>query len=192
MTDILLFHHALGLTPGITEFADRFRDAGHTVHTPDLFEGRTFETLEAGVAHAGEVGFDVLMERGAAVAEALPSEIVYAGFSVGVLPAQRLAQTRPGARGALLYYSCVPMSEFGGSWPDGVPVQIHGMDNDPIFMTEGDVDAAREIVASTDSAKLFLYPGTQHYFADSAQPGYDPDATALLVKRSLELLGAVG
>lgn len=191
MTDVLLFHHALGLTPGIAEFADQFREAGHTVHTPDLFEGHTFETLEAGVAYAGGVGFDVLMERGAAVAETLPPEIVYAGFSLGVLSAQRLAQTRPGALGALLYYSCVPMSEFGGSWPDDVPVQIHGMDHDPIFMTEGDVDAAREIVAATNRAQLFLYPGSEHYFADSTQPGYDPEAAALLIARSLQLLDAV-
>jgi dienelactone hydrolase len=171
MTEVLLFHHALGLTPGVVEFADHLCRAGHVVHTPDLFEGRTFDTIEAGVAHAAQVGFEVVMDCGAAMAESLPAEIVYAGFSLGVLSAQRLAQTRPGARGALLYYSCVPISEFGGSWPDSVPVQIHAMGHDPIFMTEGDADAAREIVAARDNAELFLYPGDQHYFADSTQPG---------------------
>src|SRR6266536_285243 len=177
MAEVVLFHHALGLTPGVSAFADELRRAGHTVHTPDLCDGRTFDTLEEGIRHAEEIGFGEVMERGARVVEGLPAELVYAGFSLGVLSAQRLAQTRPGARGALLYYSCVLISEFGGSWPDNVPVQIHAMDHDPIFMTEGDADAAREIVAARDNAELFLYPGDQHYFADSTQPSYDADAT---------------
>jgi len=104
-----------------------------------------------------------------------------------VLPAQKLAQTRPGARGALLFYSCVPAAEFG-SWPDGVPVQIHGMDADPIFAGEGDLDAARALVESVKQAELFLYPGDQHYFADASLPSYDPDAAALLTERVLSFL----
>ena len=188
MTAVVLFHHALGLTSGIAEFAARLEQAGHDVYTPDLFDGRTFDTIEAGIAYAEQVGFGEVMQRGATAAEALPHEVVYAGFSIGVLSAQRLAQTRAGARGALLYYSCVPMAEFGTAWPDDVPVQIHGMDRDPIFMTEGDVDAAREIVATAKDARLFLYSGEQHYFADRTQPGYDSGATDLLIQRSLELL----
>jgi dienelactone hydrolase len=116
---------------------------------------------------------------------------VYAGFSLGVVPAQKLAQTRPGARGALLFYSCVPTSEFGPSWPAGVPVQIHGMDADPLFVGEGDIDAARELVDSTEDAELFLYPGDQHYFADSSLPSYDAEATALLTRRVLDFLGTL-
>jgi dienelactone hydrolase len=109
------------------------------------------------------------------------------------MAAQKLAQTRPGARGALLFYSCVPISgEWAfGPWPDGVPVQIHGMDADPIFVGEGDVDAAREIVATAADAELFLYAGDQHYFADSSLPSYDADATALLTRRVLEFLARV-
>ena len=117
-----------------------------------------------------------------------PPELVYAGFSLGVLPAQRLAQTRPGARGALLFYSCVPVSAFGSKWPDGVPVQVHGMDADPIFVGEGDVDAARELVAQADDGELFLYPGDQHYFADSSLPSYDPAAARLAMQRVLDFL----
>ncbi|MEU0546228.1 dienelactone hydrolase family protein [Micromonospora sp. NPDC005979] len=190
MGEVLLFHHALGQTPGFLEFADGLRRAGHTVHTPDLYDGRTFHTLDEGIAHAEELGFGNLIERGTRVAEDLPSDLIYAGFSLGVLPAQRLAQTRPGALGALLFYSCVPMSEFGSSWPADVPVQIHGMDADPIFMDEGDVDAARDIVASAPQAELFLYPGNQHYFADSSLPSYDPQAAALLSKRVLDFLAS--
>jgi len=191
MAEILLFHHALGQTTGFHAWADELRRAGHTVHTPDLFDGRTFGTIDEGVAYAGEVGFGEIIERGVRAAEALPSELVYAGFSLGVLPAQKLAQTRAGARGALLFYSCVPTSEFGSAWPAEVPVQIHGMDADPFFVDEGDIDAARLLVESTEHAELFLYPGDQHYFADSSLPSYDERAAALLMQRVLTFLETV-
>ncbi|HLM87661.1 MAG TPA: dienelactone hydrolase family protein [Streptosporangiaceae bacterium] len=190
MAEVVLFHHAQGLTPGVVAFAEELRHAGHRVHTPDLFEGRTFATIEQGMAYAEQIGFpDEVIERGVRAVERLPAELVYAGFSLGVLPAQMLAQTRPGARGALLFYSCIPVSAFG-TWPDGVPVQVHGMDADPIFAGEGDIDAARELVDQAEGAELFLYPGDQHYFADSSLPSYDPDATALLTRRVLDFLGA--
>jgi dienelactone hydrolase len=189
MAEVVLFHHAQGLTPGVVAFAGELRGAGHTVHTPDLFQGRTFASIEEGMRHAGEIGFPgEVISRGVRAVEGLPAGLVYAGFSLGVLPAQFLAQTRPGARGALLFYSCVPVSEFGSGWPEGVPAQIHGMDADPIFAGEGDIDAARELVGQAKDAELFLYPGDQHYFADSSLPSYDPDATALLVQRVLDFL----
>jgi dienelactone hydrolase len=188
MAEMLLFHHAQGQTAGFHAFADELRAAGHTVHTPDLFGGRTFATIDEGMAFAQKLGFpDEILAHGERAADGLPSELVYAGFSLGVLPAQKLAQTRPGARGALLFYACVP-TEFFGTWPAGVPVQIHGMDNDPVFVGEGDIDAARQLVDSTEDAELFLYPGDQHYFADSSLPSYDPDATALLTRRVLDFL----
>jgi dienelactone hydrolase len=189
MAEILLFHHALGRTAGCLDAAATWRQAGHTVHTPDLFEGRTFDTIEEGVTYADEVGFETIIDRGVAAAEDLPQELVYAGFSLGVLPAQKLAQTRPGARGALLLYSCVPPSHFG-TWPAGVPVQIHGMDADPIFTEEGDLEAAQELVASTEDAELFLYAGDQHYFADPRLPSYDAAAAELLTRRALDFLAA--
>lgn len=191
MAEVLLFHHALGPTEGLHAFANELREAGHTVHTPDLFDGRTFDSIEAGVGYAGEVGWGEIMARGERAAEALPHELVYAGFSLGVVPAQRLAQTRPGAQGALFFSSCIPPSEFG-EWPAGLPAQVHGMDADPIFMDEGDVDAARELVAAADDAELFLYPGDQHYFADSSLPSHDADASELLLQRVLDFLDRIG
>ncbi|MDJ0379107.1 dienelactone hydrolase family protein [Cryobacterium sp. PH31-L1] len=188
MAEVVLFHHALGLTQGIVSFADELRRDGHVVHTPDLFDGRTFETVDGGVNYAEQIGFGDLIYRGEQAVEGLPGELVYAGFSLGVLPAQKLAQTRRCARGALLYYSCVPVSQFGAAWPDGVPVQVHGMDADPIFVGEGDIDAARALVESTDAAELFLYPGDQHDFADSSLPSYDAEAAALLLHRTLAFL----
>ena len=193
MAEVLLFHHAQGLTPGVDAFADDLRAAGHTVHTPDLFDGRTFGSIDAGLAYAREVTFEAILERAVRTADDLPAGLVYGGFSLGEMAAQKLAQTRPGARGALLFYSAIPISgEWAfGPWPDGVPVQIHGMDNDPIFVGEGDIEAAREIVEKVEDAELFLYPGDQHYFADSSLPSYDAEASALLTKRVLEFLDRV-
>jgi len=193
MAEVLLYHHAQGLTPGIHAFADELRAAGHTVHTPDLFDGQTFGSIDEGMAHIKSVGFEALRARGVALADVYPNELVYAGFSFGESIAQQLAQTRPGARGALLFYSCIPITgEWAfGPWPDGVPVQIHGAENDPYFAGEGDIDAAREIVEKVDDAELFVYPGDQHYFADSSLPSYDAEAAALLTKRVLEFLERV-
>src|SRR6266705_1001605 len=189
MTDVVLYHHVQGLTDGVRSFADELRQAGHTVHTPDLFDGQTFKTLEEGMTYAREQGFDALAERGVAAAERISPAVCYAGFSFGVTVAQRLAQTRPGARGALLMYSCLPVSEFGDAWPEGVPVQVHGKDTDPFFAE--DLEAAQALVASTARAELFLYPGEEHLFADPSLPAYDAAAAVLLTERVVAFLDAV-
>ena len=190
MAEVLLFHHAQGRTPGVLAFAEDLRRAGHTVHAPDLYDGHTFDTVEEGVAHARQIGFGEIIERGVRAADGLPAELVYAGFSLGVLSAQKLAQTRAGARGALFFHGCAPVTQFGASWPADVPVQIHGMDADPWFVDEGDLDAARALVASAAHAELFLYSGDKHLFADSSLPSYEPAAAALLRQRVLEFLGS--
>jgi dienelactone hydrolase len=187
VAEIVLFHHVQGLTDGVQSFADELRQNGHTVHLPDLFDGRTFPTIEDGVAFAREAGFGALVDRGVAAADAFDPAVVYAGMSFGVMPAQRLAQTRPGARGALFLYGCLPVSEFGEAWPEGVPVQVHAMDADPWM--EEDMDAARALAASTDDAELFLYPGNRHLFADPSVADYDAASAALLRERVLAFLG---
>jgi dienelactone hydrolase len=190
MAEILLFHHAQGQTTGFIAFADELRGAGHTLHAPDLYDGKTFATLDEGVGYAREVGFDTILERGRRAAESLPNELIYAGFSLGVMPAQSLAQTRPGAQGALLFSAAFPASEFGGSWPQGVPLQIHMMEADEWAME--DLPAARELVEATEGAELFLYPGDGHLFADQSLPDYDEGAAKLLEGRVLAFLKAVG
>ena len=191
MAELLLFHHAQGLTAGCLAFAGELRAAGHVVHAPDLYEGRTFATLADGVGHAEEVGFDTIIERGRVAAEPLPDDLVYAGFSLGVMPAQMLAQTRPGARGAVLVHSCVPPSEFGGPWPDGVPLQIHLMEADEWALPpNADLDAARALDRTVGAAELFLYPGDRHLFADDSLPGYDEGAATVLKRRVLSFLDA--
>jgi dienelactone hydrolase len=161
VAEIMVYHHALGLTPGIVAFADRLRQAGHVVHTPDLFDGRTFDDLEKGMKFVNGLGFSQVMERGERAVEGLPAELVYVGFSLGVVPAQKLAQTRAGACGALLIYSCVPVSEFGSAWPKGVPVQVHAMSADPFFI------------------------------ADASLSSYDAEATTLLMQRALDFVAAL-
>jgi dienelactone hydrolase len=185
MAEILLFHHAQGQTPGFLAFADELRAAGHTVHTPDLYDGKTFGTLDEGVGYAQQVGFDTILERGRLSAESLPNELVYGGFSLGVMPAQLLAQTRPGTKGALFLSAALPASEFGGSWPQGVPLQIHMMEADEWALE--DLDAAREL-ETNDGAELFLYPGDRHLFADNSLPDYDEGAATLLKQRALTFL----
>lgn len=185
MAEVLLFHHALGLTDGVVAFADELRAAGHTVHTPDLYAGRTFGTVDEGVAHAKSIGFDAIIDRGRDVASLLRPDLVYAGMSLGVMPAEMLAMKRPGAKGALLLYGCIPLEEFGGAWREGVPLQIDVMHDDP----EGDVQFAREVANSVPGAELFLYPGNRHLFMDSSVPEhYDEAATRLAMTRVLAFL----
>lgn len=189
MAQVLLFHHAQGLTPGVVALADRWRAAGHTVHTPDLYEGRTFDDLDEGVDHARSTGFGTIVARGVAAADGLPGGLVLAGISLGAMPAHELAQ-RPGARGLLMLESCV--AEQDGSWPEGLSAQVHGMDGDPSFALEGDLDVARALVAAHDTVELFTYPGDRHLFLDASLPSYDPAASALVTERVLAFLDLVG
>ncbi len=183
MAEVVVFHHALGVTDFVRRFADALRDAGHTVHTPDLFEGRTFETIEDGMAYSEELGGPMaVVERASAEVESLPGELVYVGFSLGVMPAQSLAQTRPGSGGAVLCYAALPLGEWGdnwpATWPEGVPLQLHILDGDE------DHEIARQLAATVPGAELFVYPGSEHYFAE-----HDENADALLKQRVLSFLG---
>lgn len=189
MAEIVLYHHVQGLTDGVAAFAEELRGSGHTVHVPDMFEGRTFGSIEEGFAYAGEAGFDTIRQRGVADTPSSSSGLVYAGFSFGVAIAQRLAQTRDDARGALLIDACLPVSEFGPAWPESVPVQIHGKEDDEFF--EEDLPAARDLADSAPSAELFVYPGDQHLFADSSLGSFDAGATELLLERVRGFLAAV-
>ena len=189
MAEILLFHHAQGQTLGFRAFADELRAAGHVVHTPDLYDGKTFATLDEGVGYAKQSGFDTIGKRGRRAADGLPNELVYAGFSLGVMAAQELAQTRPGAQGALLFSAAFPASEFGGSWPPEVPLQIHMMEADAWAME--DLPAARDLVKTIEGAELFLYPGDRHLFADNSLPDYDEGAAKLLKQRVLSFLDTI-
>ena len=182
MADVLVFHHALGLTEGVRDFADAIRSAGHIVTTADLFEGKTFATLDEGVAYAASIGFDTISDRGVAMDDGVSESLVIIGFSLGVIPAQRLAQTRAGVLGAVLCHAAIPSSAFGGAWPDGVGLQIHIGDSDP--WAEEDLPAAQDL-ASEARGDLFVYEGTGHLIADPSSPDYDAAQAEVLLGRVL-------
>lgn len=184
MAEVLLFHHALGVTPGIRALADQLRAKGHTVHVPDLYDGRVFRELDEGVAFSREIDFDHRAEMAVA---GLPDGLVYIGFSLGVMAAQKLTQTRPGAKGAVLISSAVKPEEFGAAWPQGVPLQIHMMEKDE-WVQGYDLDAAHELADTVEGAELFLYPGAGHLFADNSSPDYDEAAASQLTQRVLQFL----
>ena len=188
MPKVLLFHHVQGLTPGVTAFADMLRAAGHTVYVPDLLDGRLFGSIPEGIAYVKSFGFQTIIERGMAAAATLPQDLVYIGMSLGVMPAQSLAQTRPGALGAVLLHGAVTANEFSPTWPRQVPVQFHAMDADPEFVDSGDIDAAREIVTQSGSGEMFLYPGNAHLFTDSSLSDFDAKSAELVNKRVLSFL----
>ena len=196
MAEVVLFHHVQGLTDGVRAFAAELGKGGHTVHTPDLFDGQHPASIDDGLELVQRIGDEELDRRTDAAVAALPPGLVYGGFSFGGATAQGLAQTTPGARGALLYESCVSLTADWsfGLWPEGLPVQIHGMEADPFFAEEGDLEAAGELVAIVGPklAELFTYPGDKHLFTDSSLPSYDQAATALVIRRSVEFLDKLG
>ena len=188
MSEVIVFHHVQGLGDDVLAFADELRAAGHEVHVPDLLDGRTFPTIAEGIANVQEVGFDTIVQRGRGAVEGLPDELVYIGISLGVIPAQLLAQTRPGARAAVFLHSSIAPSEFGAPWPAGVPAQIHLSERDPeVLPPNGDLEAARAFAGTEELVELFLYPGEAHWFAD-----YDEDNAALLKERVLSFVANSG
>lgn len=181
---MILFHHALGLTDGVRAFAERLRAEGHDVVLPDLFDGTTFRTIEQGVAHAEAIGFEEIIARGEAAVAHLGLGLVYGGFSLGALPAQKLGQNRGGAKGVLLYEGGVPLSALGERWPDGVPLQIHAKEDD----AWSEVPVLHELARSVPGAELHLYPGSDHLFTDASLDSYDAEATELVIERTLSVL----
>jgi dienelactone hydrolase len=188
VSDIVLYHHAQGLTDGVVAFADQLRAAGHQVRLPDLFEGATFGTLDEGVAAVEAMGFEAILDAGVSMGSDGPSEVVYAGFSLGALIAHKLAQTRPGAHGALFYhYGDVPVEMFGDTWPDGVSVQFHITKQDE-WRENGVIEEFVRRVGEVASADLFEYPGSAHLFTDSSLAEYDAESARLLASRTLAFL----
>lgn len=192
MATIVLFHHVQGLTPGVQAMAAELHAAGHTVHTLDLFAGKLPKDLEAGIRMANKLGEDKIQERVDKLFSKLPDELVYIGTSWGAALAQQCAQQREGTVAAVLLESFVDLdAEWSfGPWPENVPVQIHGMDEDPFFAQEGDLEAAQNFVEGEgkDVAQLFTYPGNKHLFTDNSLRSHDPEARALVMERVIKFL----
>lgn len=188
MSTIVLFHHVLGLTPGVLAVADRLRIAGHEVHTPDLFEGQVFDDLPSGLALVDQLGHEEFLARVESSVASLPDDLVCAGFSLGAMAAQHLLQHRPGVQAAILYHSFVEPSMLGGRWPDEVPVRILAADADPFFVGDGDLDAAQAWSAQHPNLTITLFEGNGHLFLEPGQPDHDPAATEAALSQTLALL----
>jgi dienelactone hydrolase len=190
VTTIALFHSALGLRPGVLEFAGRLRAAGHAVHPSDSFDGQTFDDLDQGTAKRDAIGIPELIRRAQQAVDGLAADTVYAGLSMGCGAAEFLAATRPGARGALLISGALDPQGFGVQrWPQRVPVQVHYAADDPL-VDRAQVDALGVAVRAADSDfQAHTYPGAGHLFTDPDLAEYDRDAAELLLRRALEFLG---
>ena len=185
---VVLFHSALGLRPAVLEFAAALREAGHEVHTPDLYDGEVFDDLDAGMTKRDALGQPEIARRALAAVADLPPGLVYAGFSLGAAPAQLLAQGRSGARAALLFHGALPPEMFDRPWPRDVAVEVHAMAQDPWM----DFDAARALVSAAANGALHTYPGAGHLFADPGLDDHDPGAAGVMLTRSLAFLAGLG
>jgi len=174
---IVLFHSAYGLRPAVHAAADRLRAAGHEVLVPDLYDGRTAETVEEGMAVQDGISTDELLKRAvAAVAPVADRGLVYAGFSLGGSIAQTLALADEKARGLLLLHGTSDIAEDAAT--DGLPVQLHVADPDP-FETHDWLSAwyLRMRRAGAD-VEVYRYPGAGHLYTDPELADHDPEATA--------------
>ena len=190
---VILFHSALGLRPAVGRFADRLRAAGHVVHTPDLYDGRVFDSLDEGVRYRDTIGgVPELIKRAKKACAQLPAEVVYAGFSLGAAAAQLLAATKPGARGAILMHGAIPPQMLGvNAWP-AVPVQIHYTEHDPWVEAEEVEGLRRAVLEAKQSCFVYSYTGSSHLFADEDSREYERDAAEAMIGRVIAFLGEIG
>lgn len=170
MAQLLLLHHALGLTHSVRRLAAAWRDAGHDVHTPDLYDGHVFGTIPEGVAYAQSQGFSAVAAKGEDAASDLSPGFVVCGLSLGVMPAMRLGVSNDAVSGVVAVGSCVPPSFLEAPWPRDVPLRIIASRDDPFFRDEGDLEAAQELVATAANARLKLMPGAEHLFMEAKDP----------------------
>lgn len=171
---IVLFHSAYGLRPAVHAAADRLRAAGFEVHVPDLYDGRTAQTVEDGMAVRDEIGNDELLRRAVrAVAPYSGQGLVYAGFSFGGSVAQTLALGDEKARGLLLLHGT---SDIADGAATGIPVQLHVADPDP-FESEDWLNSwylgMRKAGADVE---VHRYRGAGHLYTDPELPDYDAQA----------------
>ncbi|MER6142862.1 dienelactone hydrolase family protein [Streptomyces sparsogenes] len=187
---ILLLHSMYGLRPAVHAAADRLRAAGHEVHVPDLYEGRTADSAEDGMALKEEIGREELLRRAVAAAAPLSDRgIVYAGFSLGGSIAQNLALGDEKARGLLLLHGTSDIADDAAT--DGLPVQLHVADPDP-FEPHDWLNAwyLRMGRAGAD-VEVYRYPGAGHLFTDPDLPDYDEEAAEATWKVALGFLEEV-
>lgn len=187
MASIVLFHSAFGLRPAVHEAAGRLRAAGHTVHVPDLYDGRTTDSVEEGMRIKDGFGHEELLKR--AVAAAAPHSergLVYAGLSLGGSLAQNLALGDVRARGLLLLHGTSDIADAAAV--DGLPVQLHVADPDP-FEPHDWLNAwyLRMRRAGAD-VEVHRYPGAGHLYTDPGLDDHDAEAAEATWRTALGFL----
>lgn len=188
MAEIVLFHSGLGLRPGVLADAERLREHGHVVHTPDLFGGAVFDDMAEATAFRDSLGIAELMRRASEAVAALPPALVFAGYSMGAAAAEAQTVARPGARAAILLHGALPMAAIGGSWPSGVPVAVHYGEDDAL-VEAADVDAfVADVRASGSAVERFTYPTAGHLFADADTEDFDQVSANLMWQRVVRFL----
>jgi dienelactone hydrolase len=191
VAEIALIHSVLGMTPGFASAADRLREAGHTVHVVDLFDGAApLDSYELAAERVQKIGVPELVGRARSAVQSLPPDLVYGGFSLGAALSAGLAARRPGARGALLLQGAPNPASIGAtSWPAGVPVQIHFALGDPGRNPTWIEELGSMIRTSGSPCDVFDYPGSGHIFTDASRPDeYDEASAELLWNRVFEFL----
>jgi dienelactone hydrolase len=196
MAEVVLFHSVLGLRPGVTTAADRLRAAGHTVHTPDYYDGEVFDDLDDGLRKEEALGYHEIARRAREAVAELPAGLVFAGFSLGAVHAELLAASRPGALGAVLMHGAVPVEGFGEfgveRWPEGVPVQVHYAAGDPWVEVEEEVAPLGDAVRGAGAAfEEHAYPCSGHLFADPDLPEHDHASSEEMWERVLAFLDRI-
>ncbi|GAA2096535.1 dienelactone hydrolase family protein [Brevibacterium salitolerans] len=186
MAHVIFFHSALGLDKGVHAMADAIREAGHTVTTPDVYDGHVFDSTEKGIAYRDEVGFRTLTDRATAALAGVEGPLVAAGISLGAALAQRLGKKDPRTEAAVLLHA-------GGEsrlidWPARVALQIHHSVDDPWIDEGGPENLLRSAARAGARAEHYLYPGDAHLFADPTKPDFDERSAELLSARVQLLL----
>jgi len=176
---VVLFHSMFGLRPVELRAAERLRDAGHRVLTPDLFAGAvaadhgSVPVVEDGFALMDRIGWETIMARAQAAVRDLPPSTVPGGFSMGAGVVGSLWPDRLSAAGVFLLHAAALVPE---GIPTGTPVQAHVAHGDK-FAPSDQIAALR---ASAEHAgaefSLHIYPGAGHFYSDPSLPDYDPIA----------------
>jgi len=191
--EIVLFHSTFGLRPAVEDFAAALRADGHTVHTPDLFDGEVFSRMEDGIKKRDTLGMQGLMKKAAQAAATTPTATVFAGFSLGAAAAFATGVRRPTTNALILMHGALDPSEIGlTTWPGRIRVQVHYAQGDPWVEEESVLALQKAVRASGAAFESHQYDCTGHLFGDKDLPDFDAASAASMTERVLRFLWALG
>lgn len=191
MAIVAIFHSALGVRPGLVEFANKLKTIGREVHIVDQYDGQVFDDYDEAGAYVDEVGFPELMTRAIQGVADRPDGFVAIGFSNGAGMAEFVAANRP-VSGVVMAGGALPLETIGITWPEGVPAQIHATVDDPRRDQDAIDSVKRAVEEAGGTVEVFDYPGSGHLFADSSMPDeYQPAEAELMLSRIKDFLDVI-